>query len=254
MKNEISICGKPRKEERANLSATLNVESSIKENACMGEVDMTEMEDDNKLQVTRVDLLQHLFTWIYETEKFEFVYLPKAKGDEVDNILATFRDLYEDPEAVHTLECKKTYLKIAYWEICSSEDISFRELEHILMMRALELMQSARFKKMMKAVGEDIDEDELAWSYGWMFATHFVLKGSETVSKFVRNCKDTPFEIDENCDEPFFEIKRLYEVIDTHNPYHMWDLLSIPSIEKEYNKEVEKEEELDRQWLASRLI
>ena len=102
---------------------------------------------------------------------------------------------------------------------------------------------------MMREVGADIDEDEMAWLEGWNLASHFVLCGSETVKRFVRGRKDTPFQMDDAIDEPFFETTRIREVIDNSDPYYMEGLLSYPD-----SAEQEKERKLNKRWFESRLI
>ena len=137
-----------------------------------------------------------------------------------------------------------------YWEVYPPKYVSFEEVEILLMRRALELMTCTRFKKMLKEVGQDIDEDEQAWLLGWIIASHFVLLGSERVKKYCRCRKNNPFELDRDIDEPFFESKRLYELIDSSNPYYMESLLRYGEV----NRFIEEEKKLNKSWLSSRLI
>lgn len=197
---------------------------------------------------TRCDLYKYVWTLIYDTKNFRQTSESPATDDEDDGILSAFRELY-DSEPVHTLKVKKDCLRRAYWEVYRSDYVTYSKLELTLMQRALELMNSSRFKKMMRAVGADIDEDETAWLEGWGLASHFVLYGSETVKRFVRGCKDTPFQMDDAIDDPFFETTRIKEVIDNSDPYYMEGLLSYPD-----SGEQEKERKLNKRWFESRLI
>jgi hypothetical protein len=85
----------------------------------------------------------------------------------------------------------------------------------------------------MKRIEYNIDEDEMAWIYGWIFASHYVLYGSEVVFKFIRNRIGTRFQVDDACDEPMFDMKRIYEVIDSSDFHYMEDLLSFPGFFEE---------------------
>lgn len=207
-----------------------------------------EAQSDNEV-TTRFDLYQYVWTWVHDTANFHWSYTPPSLATEAERILAVFRALYA-AEPVHTLEIKKECLRRAYWEVCRSDYISFSALEIYLMKEALEfMMTSSRFKKMMKAAGADIDEDEEAWLEGWNIASHFVLYGSEAVMKFRRSRKNNPLLFDDDVYEPFFEAKRIKEVIDSSNPYYMESLLAYPDFDVQ-----EKERELNKRWLECRLI
>ena len=225
-------------------SAVLNEKNCNTE--AVSQVDEINEDEDT---VSRIDLYKYVATWCFDIANFRYTYNPPTKEAEIDGILATFRELYA-AEPIHTLAVKKDCLRRAYWEIYQSKYVSFEELEHSLMRRALELMTRKRFKKMLKEVGQDIDEDEQAWLLGWNIATHFVLLGSERVKQYCRCRKNNPFQLDRDIDEPFFETKRLFEVIDSSNPWYMESLLR----NAEVNRFLEEEEKLNKSWLSSRLI
>ncbi len=212
----------------------------------VSQVDEINEDEDT---VLRMELYEHAATWCYDTANFKFIFNPPAVETEIDGVLAAFRELYA-AEPIHTIAVKRECFRRAYWEVYQPKYVSFEEVEILLMRRALELMTCTRFKKMLKEVGQDIDEDEQAWLLGWIIASHFVLLGSERVKKYCRCRKNNPFELDRDIDEPFFESKRLYELIDSSNPYYMESLLRYGEV----NRFIEEEKKLNKSWLSSRLI
>jgi len=240
----LTACAPTRAIERLDLSTVSNEKNGIEE--VVSKADEAQSAEE---VTTRYDLYQYVWTWVHDTANFHWSYNPPSLATEAERILAVFRALYA-AEPVHTLEIKKECLRRAYWEACRSDYISFSALEIYLMKEALEfMMTSSRFKKMMKAAGADIDEDEGAWLEGWNIASHFVLYGSEAVMKFRRSRKNNPLLFDDDVYEPFFETKRIKEVIDSSNPYYMESLLAYPDFDVQ-----EKERELNKRWLECRLI
>ena len=225
-------------------SAVLNEKNCNTET--VNEVDEINEDEDT---VLRMELYEHAATWCYDTANFKFIFNPPAVETEIDGVLAAFRELYA-AEPIHTIAVKRECFRRAYWEVYQSKYVSFEEVEIILMRRALELMTRKRFKRMLKEVGQDIDEDEQAWLLGWNIASHFVLLGSERVNEYCRCRKNNPFQLDRDIDEPFFESKRLYELIDSSNPYYMESLLRYGEI----NRFIEEENKLNKSWFSSRLI
>lgn len=240
----LTACAPTQAIERLDLSTVSNEKNGIEE--VVSKADEAQSAEE---VTTRYDLYQYVWTWVHDTANFRWTYNPPSLATEADKILAIFRELYA-AEPVHTLEIKKDCLRRAYWDVYRSDYISFSDLEIYLMMKALEfLMTATRFKKMMKAAGADIDEDEGAWLEGWNIASHFVLYGSEAVMKFRRSRKNNPLLFDEDVMEPFFETKRIKELIDCSNPYYMESLLAYPDFDVQ-----EKERELNKRWLECRLI
>ena len=147
-------------------------------------------------------------------ERLELKYVPESDLDmqeTTETLLTAYHWLY-DKEENKTPKVKKDCLWRAYWDICRPWDMSYSEFEIRLVIRALELMKSMRFKNDLTRAGIDyVSQPGKYWWVAYIVASHFVLEGSDTVHKYVRHRKDTPLRVDPDVEDPVVGFERIRE-------------------------------------------